>query len=144
MAPPKYVDLLSSDIKELAGDVKEQGKQISKLAGAVEGMAEKMPKMQEQLDEHTRYSTLAHERIDKVEDHTKDNMSKMQDVHEYVQDQRKEKEIRQKIEIEQQEKRDKRVKNVRYAAMIMGIPLGLYGIYEVASKVIAALLGVTP
>ena len=148
MATPKYArELIDSvhDCVKLGQDTKIE---TTKLAIIMESMVKHMDKMQDQLDEHTAHSNLAHQKYDQL----KTEVNEMKDeeglisenlshVCKYVDDQIKEKEIREKIGEEEQKKKDKKMKSLRQIGIIIGIMLSSYGMFELIKPALIMLIG---
>lgn len=168
MAQPKYIDLIVESLRdvrtglsECREEIRSSGSEISNLKASVTSLKdsfdEKMPAMQNQLDEHTKHSNLAHEKIDThvldfkylqdkvrdIEEREKEISKKLDSIAEHIEDHKKELEMRRRFEKEQklaeeaqQAKRDKFMKNFKYSLYILGSPLAIYGVFEGLSKLI--------
>lgn len=112
----------------------------SKISELEKTMFTTMGSMNESLREHTKFSNLAHQRLDKhdeklivishelnaVEDYHQELMPKINHVCEYVDNEIKEKEIRKKLEVETEKRRERKYKLIRHVATALGAILSAY------------------
>jgi len=153
MKTPSYISMVLESLKSLNSDVKLLTDRISNINVDVATVKvemsrnnEHMGQYNQQLEIHIQGVELAHKRSDLQEQKIigmesdialvqKELTTKLDLVYSHIEEERQEREVRRKIQVEAQFKKEALYRNLKVYTLILGAPLAGYGLLKFLAQI---------